>query len=58
MEKELKELEKMTPEFMNTMMDKQSKEEAIKKRDERKAMIVEDVPPTTAGGENKFIDTD
>ena len=49
LEKELKELEKMTPQFMNTMMDKQLKEEAIKKNIKRKVMVVEDVPPTTAG---------
>ena len=58
MEKELKVLEKMTPEFMNTMMVKQSKEEAIKKNTERKAMVVEDVPPTTAGTKLEFIHID
>ncbi|CAB3984912.1 Hypothetical predicted protein [Paramuricea clavata] len=48
LKKELEDLEKITPEFMNTMMEKQSREEAIKKNVERKAMVVEDVPPTTA----------
>ena len=58
LENELRELEKMTPEFMNTMMVKQSKEEAIKKNTERKAMVVEDVPPTTAGTNLEFIHID
>ena len=58
LEKELEELEKMTPEFMNTMMNKQSREDAIKKRDERKAMIVDDVPPTAAGRKTEFINKD
>ena len=57
-EKELEELEKMTPEFMNTMMNKQSREDAIRKRDERKAMSVEDVPPTAAGRKTEFINKD
>ena len=48
----------MTPEFMKTMMNKQSREDAIKKRDERKAMIVQDVPPTAAGRKTEFINKD
>lgn len=39
----------MTPEPMNTMLTKQPKDEAIKKRKERKLMVVEEVPPTTPG---------
>ena len=53
--KKLKELEKMTHEFVNTMMGKQSKEEAIKKNIERKAIVVENVPPITADTELEFI---
>ena len=36
--KEIKHLKEMTPEPMNTMLVKQPKDEAIKKRNERKAI--------------------
>jgi len=36
----------MCPPPMNTMLEKQSKEEAIEKRNRRKRIIVRDVPPT------------
>lgn len=36
----------MTPDFINRMLERQPKEEAIIKRDQRKAMTVQDVPPT------------
>lgn len=49
MEQEAKKIEEMTPEFMNMMLMKQPREEAIQKREERKAMVVKDVPPTTPG---------
>ena len=58
LKKELEELEKMTPELMNTMMEKQSREDTIKKNIERKAMVVENVPPTMAGTKLEFINTD
>ena len=38
----------MTPEPMNSMLvDKQPREEAIRKRTERLSMVTRDVPPTT-----------
>ena len=40
------ELDEMTPLPMNTMLEKQSRAEAIKKRDERQIMTVKDVPAT------------
>lgn len=36
-----------TPAAMNTMLEKQSREEAIKRKEERSQMVVKDVPPTT-----------
>jgi hypothetical protein len=39
----------MTPAPMNTMLEKQQREEAIKKRDDRKKMPLCDVPPTNPG---------
>jgi hypothetical protein len=44
-----KKLKGMTPEPMNSMLDKQSKEDAIAKKRERNKMVVQDVPPTTPG---------
>ena len=44
-----KQLVDMTPAAMNSMLTKQPREEAIRKRDERKTMVVKDVPPTTRG---------
>ena len=41
------ELNEMTPAPMNTMLEKQPVAEAIEKRRRRRAMIVEDVPPTS-----------
>ena len=49
LEKELEELKKMTPKPMNVMLNKQPRDEAIKKRNERRAMVVKDVPPTATG---------
>ena len=43
-------LKEMTPEPMNTMLDKQPREEAIQKKGERAKMVVEDVPPTCTPG--------
>ncbi|KAJ7318629.1 hypothetical protein OS493_037745 [Desmophyllum pertusum] len=46
LEDAIKELKDMTPEPMNTMLDKQPREEAIRKRAERLSMVTKDVPPT------------
>lgn len=40
-------LKERTPAPMNTMLEKQPREEAIQKRVERKKMTAKDVPPTT-----------
>ena len=42
-------LREKTPVAMNSMMEKQPREEALKKRADRKRMVVKDVPPTTPG---------
>ena len=39
----------MTPLPMNSMLNKQSKDEAIQKHSARKAMTTIDVPPTNPG---------
>ena len=49
LEKELEELKKMTPKPMNVMLNKQPRDEAIKKRNERRAMVVKDASPTATG---------
>ena len=46
LKKESKYPKEMMPQPMNTMLVKQLRHEAIKKRSERKAMVVKDVPPT------------
>jgi hypothetical protein len=38
---------------MNTMLIKQSRDEAVKKREKRKMMVTKDVPPT-AGSLTKY----
>ena len=38
-----------TPAPMNTMLEKQPREEAVQKRTDRNSMVVKDVPPTTPG---------
>ena len=48
------ELSDMNPPPMNTMLERQSREEAIDKREERKGKTVKDVPPTTPGNLNKI----
>jgi len=45
----LQELHDMNPPPMNTMLEKQSREEAVQKRTEREGKTVQDVPPTTPG---------
>lgn len=42
-------LSEKTPESMNTMLEKQSRDEALRKKEERSKMVVKDVPPTTPG---------
>lgn len=39
----------MTPEPMNTMLTKESRDHAIKKRNQRKAMVTMALPPTAEG---------
>ena len=43
-------LKDMEPEPMNSMLDKQPREEAIRKRAERLSMVAKDVPPTAPPG--------
>ena len=40
------ELKNMVPDPMNTMLEKQPREEAIRKWTERMRMVAKDVPPT------------
>lgn len=42
-------LKDMCPKPMDTMLEKQTKAEALKKRSERSKMVVKDIPPTTPG---------
>jgi predicted Zn-dependent peptidase len=49
LKKAAKQLKENTPPAMNMMLNKQSKAEAVKKRDERKKIVVKNVPPTTPG---------
>lgn len=51
----MQELHDMNPPPMNTMLEKQSREEAIQKRTERKEKTVQDVPPTTPGNVHSKI---
>jgi hypothetical protein len=39
----------MTPLPMNTMLEKQTKQEAIEKRNKRRSIVVQDVPPIVPG---------
>lgn len=43
-------LKEMAPAPMNSMLDKQPREEAIEKRAKRMKMTMEDVPPTSTPG--------
>lgn len=47
-------MQEKTPAPMNTMLEKQPREEALQKRAERSKMVTKDVPPTTPG--NKKLD--
>ena len=42
-------LKEKTPAPMNSMLEKQSREEALQKRADRSKMAAKDVPPTTPG---------
>lgn len=42
-------LSEKTPAPMNTMLEEQSRDEAMKKKEERSQMVVKDVPPTKPG---------
>lgn len=50
----MQELSAMNPPPMNTMLERQAREEAVMKRTERKGKTVKDVPPTTPGNCNKL----
>ena len=54
LEKERKEIKDMTPKPMNTMLTKQPRDEAIKNREERKAIVTRDVPPTAGSITNVY----
>jgi len=41
----------MTPAPINTMLERETREEALRKREQRKKMNMKDVPPTTPGKE-------
>lgn len=43
------ELKEMCPPPMNSMLTKQTKQDAIKKRSDRSQIAIQDVPPTTPG---------
>ena len=43
------ELKDKTPPPMNVMVEKQSRVEALKKKEARSKMVVQNVPPTTPG---------
>ena len=45
----VKELTDTSPAPMNTMLEKQPRADALKKRAERQLMTVKDVPPTAPG---------
>ena len=49
LEEAIDELAEKTPPPMNTMLTKQSREEAIEKRRRRDAMQLVDIPPTNPG---------
>lgn len=42
-------LKEMSPPAMHSMLDKQSRSDAIEKKEKRNRMTVEDIPPTTPG---------
>ena len=42
-------LKELTPLPMNSMLERESKTDAVKKKTDRSKKVVEDVPPTTPG---------
>ena len=50
----IQELSAVNPPPVNTMLERQAREEAIMIRTERKGKTVKDVPPTTPGNCNKL----
>ena len=57
--KDLKEaavkLKEMCPPPMNTMLSKQTKSDALKKRSDRRQIIIKDVPPSTPGTRSLYV---
>ena len=57
--KDLKEaavkLKEMCPPSMNTMVSKQTKSDALKKRSDRRQIIIQDVPPSTPGTRSLYV---
>jgi hypothetical protein len=51
-------LKEMCPPPMNTMLSKQSRSEAVKKRCERMQMTAQDFPPTIPGTNTLFSKSD
>ena len=49
-------LSEMTPAPMKTVLEKQSREEALRKKEEGSKMVVKDVPPTTPGTSLQHLD--
>lgn len=49
LKKARQQLKTMTPPPMNMMLDKQPKSEALQKREDRRQMVVKDVPPSMPG---------
>ncbi len=49
LQKMIEDIEKETPPPMNTMLEKQSRHEAIEKKKTRERMVITDVPPTNPG---------
>lgn len=50
-------LQEKTPAPMNTMLEKQPREEALQNRAERSKMVTKDVPPTTPGSKKSHNST-
>lgn len=48
-------LKEMAPSPMNTMLEKETKSDAVKKKQQRSKKVVENVPPTTAGIKKEHI---
>lgn len=49
MDKAIEEIKTETPDPMNTMLEKESRVEAIKKKQARERMTTVDIPPTNPG---------